>query len=188
MQKWQVAAVLAAGAGMFGLGVVSAQQAARVGTLTGQDYAEIEQLIYTYGYAIDTCAGSGYEYADLYTPDGVFVDNFTEEGFKAGGLQRASGREQLARAAGGGTAKCENVGWKDWSHLMLNPVIRPTADGAHGRTYTVVIGEGGPNHVQRFGGYEDDFVKTADGWRIKKRIHVRNKAWSHPLLQTPDLN
>jgi len=26
------------------------------------------------------------------------------------------------------------------------------------------------------------------GWRIRSRTHVRNKAWHHPLLQTPDLN
>jgi len=156
--------------------------------LTGTDYFEIEQLMFRYGQAIDTCANNGYDYADLFTPDGTFTDNFTDEGFKQGGLVRARGREQLAAAAGGGSLGCKNVGWKDWSHLMINPVIRATPEGATGRVYLVAIGEKGPRDVQRFGGYEDVYVKTAAGWRIKSRTHVRNKAWSNALLQTPDLN
>jgi hypothetical protein len=189
MKGWQAVAAFAAGAGLFALGAAWSQQSGNTrARLTAEDYAEIEQLIYTYGYAIDTCAADGYEYADLYTEDGVFVDHFTDAGFAAGGLVRAVGREQLARASGGGELRCENVGWKDWSHVMVNPVIKPTPAGASGRTYSVVIGEQGPTHVQRFGGYEDEFVRTSDGWRIKKRTHVRNKAWSHPLLRSADLH
>jgi hypothetical protein len=156
--------------------------------LTALDYIEIQQLANRYAHAIDTCANNGFDYADVYTADGVFVDNFTDEGFKQGGLTRAVGRDQLARAAGGGSSGCRNVGWKDWSHLMVNHVITPTSSGAAGRVYLVVIGEKGPDHAQRFGGYEDEYVKTSAGWRISKRTHVRNKAWSNPLLQSKDLN
>jgi hypothetical protein len=46
----------------------------------------------------------------------------------------------------------------------------------------------GPGSVARHGGYEDVYVRTADGWRIQSRTHVRDKAWHHPLLQTTDLN
>ena len=52
---------------------------------------------------------------DLYTPDGRFTDYVTEEGFAKKGLVRAPGREELARAAGGGTLGCKNVGWNGWS-------------------------------------------------------------------------
>jgi hypothetical protein len=158
------------------------------GTLTALDYIEIQQLANRYAQAIDTCSNNGYDYADLYTPDGTFTDNFTEEGFAKHGLVRAVGREALARVAGGGSLGCKNVGWKDWSHLMVNNVVTPTPEGAKGRVYLVVIGEKGPNHIQRFGGYEDVYLKTAAGWKIKSRTHVRAKAWSNPLLQTPDLN
>jgi SnoaL-like domain len=163
-------------------------QSAKPMQLTALDYFEIEQLMNRYGHAIDTCANNGYDYADLYTADGKFIDNFTDEGFKQKGLLRAQGREALARAAGGGTLGCKNVGWKDWSHLMLNHVVTPTPEGAKGRVYLVVIGEKGPNHIQRFGGYEDIYVKTPAGWRIQQRTHVRAKAWHNPLLQSPDLN
>ena len=46
----------------------------------------------------------------------------------------------------------------------------------------------GPGTIERHGGYEDVYVKTPNGWRIKSRTHVRNKAWHAPALQTPDLN
>jgi hypothetical protein len=157
-------------------------------TLTALDYIEIQQLANRYAQAIDACSNNGYDYADLYTPDGTFTDNVTEEGFQKGGLVRARGREELARAAGGGSLGCKNVGWKAWSHLMINHVITPTPEGATGRVYLVVIGEKGPNHIQRFGGYEDVYVKTPKGWRIKSRTHVRNRAWQNPLLQSADLN
>ncbi len=180
-----VLAIVSGMAIMAAISTVRAQQP----KLTALDYFEIEQLMYRYGQAIDTCSNNGYDYADLYTPDGTFTDNFTDEGFKKGGLVRAKGREALARAAGGGTLGCKDVGWKDWSHLMLNPVITATAGGgATGRVYAVAIGEKGPRDVQRFGGYQDIYVKTAAGWRIQSRTHVRAKAWSNPLLQSPDLN
>lgn len=189
MKIWKLVAVATGATALFALGVVSAQQApTRTHGLTAQDYYEIEQLMYRYAHAIDTCANDGYDYADLFTDDGVFVDYFTDEGFAQKGLVRAVGREALARASGGGDRGCKNVGWKDWSHLMINPVISPTATGATGRVYLVVIGEQGPTHTQRFGGYEDEYVKTADGWRIQRRTHVRNKMWSSPLLQSEDLN
>jgi len=189
MNSWKLAAGAFGAAALFVLGVVFAQQGRGGGAeLTAKDYFEIEQLMYRYAHAIDTCANDGYDYADVYTDDGVFVDYFTDEGFSQNGLVRAVGREALARASGGGSLGCRNVGWKDWSHLMINPVITPTEDGATGRVYLVIIGEQGPRDTQRFGGYEDEYVRTPDGWRIKRRTHVRNKMWSHPLLQSEDLH
>src|ERR1700722_4058749 len=91
-------------AGIFGLGVLTlvALRGQQRGALTALDYIEIQQLANRYAQAIDTCSNNGYDYADLYTPDGEFVDKITEEGFRQGGLVRAKGREQLAAAAGGG--------------------------------------------------------------------------------------
>jgi hypothetical protein len=59
------------------------------------------------------------------------------------------------------------------SHLIINHVITPTADGATGRAYLLAIGVGGdPTKVERQGGYEDVYVKTPAGWRFKSRVHV----------------
>ena len=79
---------------------VRAQQQAPA--LSALDYAEIGQLANRYAHAIDTCSNNGYDYADLYTADGTFTDYVTEEGYAKKGLVRAHGREELARAAGGG--------------------------------------------------------------------------------------
>lgn len=162
---------------------------AQTSALTALDYYEITQLINRYAYGIDTCANEGYDYADVFTADGVFIDRNSDAGFAAGGRVLARGREALAELVGGGSRGCETkLVWTDWSHLMLNHEITPTANGATGRVYLVQLGMDGPGSVARHGGYEDVYVRTADGWRIQTRTHVRDKAWHHPLLQTPDLN
>lgn len=157
--------------------------------LSALDYQEITQLVNRYPYGIDTCANDGYDYANLFTEDGAFIDRFTDAGFAAGGRVLAQGRDALATLIGGGERGCrEKLLWTDWSHLMLNHEITPSPEGARGRVYLVQLGMNGPGSVARHGGYEDVYVRTSEGWRIKSRTHVRNKAWHHPLLQTPDLH
>ncbi len=57
---------------------------AKAPALTALDYIEIQQLQNKYGIDIDTCTNNGYDYADLYTPDGVFIDKYSDEGFQEG--------------------------------------------------------------------------------------------------------
>jgi hypothetical protein len=174
-------------AGRVQWGVITVQ--AKGPALTALDYQEITQLINRYAYGIDTCANNGYDYADVFTSDGVFIDKNSDAGFTAGGRVLAQGREALATLVGGGSRGCKTkLVWTDWSHLMLNHVITPTATGATGRVYLIQMGMTGPGTIARHGGYEDVYVKTAAGWRIKSRTHVRDKAWHAPTLQTPDLN
>jgi len=163
--------------------------AAQAGALSALDYQEITQLINRYAYGIDTCANNGYDYANVFTDDGVFVDRNSDAGFAAGGRVLAQGREALATLVGGGSRGCATkLVWTDWSHLMLNHEITPSADGATGRIYLVQLGMEGPGSVARHGGYEDVYARTAEGWRIKSRTHVRDKAWHSEKLRTPDLN
>jgi len=174
-----------AGRIQFGATPVQAQERA----FTALDYQEITQLINRYAYGIDTCANNGYDYADVFTADGVFVDRNSEEGFKQGGRVLARGREALATLIGGGSRGCKTkLVWTDWSHIMTNLVVTPTAEGATGRIYLLQMGMKGPGSIERHGGYEDVYVKTPNGWRIKSRTHVRNKAWHAPALQSADLN
>src|SRR6185436_17221012 len=69
--------------------------------LTALDYIQIQQLIAKYARAIDTCSNNGYEYADLFTPDGAFVPSFN--GQPGAPIQ---GRERLAEVSGGGSRGC----------------------------------------------------------------------------------
>lgn len=192
MVKWMwmvtVAASLVAGT-WAGRWVEKRLDAQASPALTALDYQEIQQLTNRYAYGIDTCSNNGYDYADVFTADGVFVDKNSEEGFKQGGRVLAKGRDALATLVGGGARGCKTkLVWTDWSHVMTNLVVTPTAQGATGRIYLLQMGMEGPGSIERHGGYEDVYVKTRQGWRIQSRTHVRNKAWHNPLLQTADLN
>ncbi len=137
--------------------------------LSALDYFEIQQLVAKYARAIDTCSNNGYDYADLFTPDGSFVPVIN--GRRGDGIQ---GRERLARISGGGSNNCENVGWIEQGvhHIYVNHIITPTVEGATGTVDMMMIGLGGdPNRIENDGYYEDHYVKTDDGWRFKQRIH-----------------
>src|SRR5580765_7694760 len=75
--------------------------AAKAPTLTALDYIEIQQLVNRYAFALDNCTNNGYDYADLYTTDGIFY-------WGVGG-RKSIGREQLAEAAGGGKNGCQKI-------------------------------------------------------------------------------
>jgi hypothetical protein len=156
------------------VGVRAQQPSGRVQELIALDYIQIQQLVAKYARAIDTCSNNGYDYADLYTADGAFVPEVN--GKSITGIQ---GREKLAEVSGGGSKGCKNVGWikQGVRHIYTNHIIAPTAEGATGTVDMLMIGLGGdPNKIQHDGYYDDTYVKTAQGWRFKQRIH-------HALLQ-----
>jgi len=172
MRKPTWLAVLGLSAGLFAMGL-GAAASAEGRALTALDYIEIQQLVNRYAFAIDTCANDGYEYADLYTPDGVF--------YWGVGNRKSVGREQLAEAAGGGKNGCQKLAKATAeqplaTHTTVNLIIEPSADGATGRSYLVYPGVLGlhsdPTHSGHVGGYQDVYVKTAKGWRFKSRLHV----------------
>jgi hypothetical protein len=152
------------------LGLTAAARAQPApGELAALDYLQIQQLVARYARAIDTCSNNGYDYADLFTPDGAFVPSF--EG-KA--LPPIQGRERLAEVSGGGSRGCKNVGWIEQGvrHIYTNHIITPTAEGATGTVDMLMIGLGGdPNKIEYDGYYEDTYVRTAEGWRFKRRVH-----------------
>ena len=148
---------------------VADAQASKPLPLTALDYIEIEQLVAKYSRAIDTCSNNGYDYADLFTPDGVFAATING---KPG--PRFEGRERLAEASGGGRLGCKNVGWiqQGVRHIYPNHVITPTPNGAVGVVDMLMIGLGGdPNKIEYDGYYDDVYVKTTAGWRFKSRLH-----------------
>jgi len=146
-----------------------AQSPAAPRELTALDYFQIQQLVARYARAIDTCSNNGYDYADLFTADGVFIPSVN--GKPAGKIQ---GRERLAEVSGGGSRGCKNVGWivQGVRHLYVNHIITPTAEGATGTVDMLMIGLGGdPNKIEHDGYYEDTYVQTPQGWRFKQRVH-----------------
>ncbi len=159
----------------LGSGALARQTPTTAGrpTLTTQDYIDIQQVLNKYAFALDTCSNNGYDYADLYTPDGVFYWGINS--------RKSVGREQLAEAAGGGKLGCKRVQAATpqnpiQTHVTVNAVIETSPEGATVKSYLVYPGVRGvtadPDHTGYVGGYQDVFVKTPQGWRIKTRIHI----------------
>jgi hypothetical protein len=129
--------------------------------MTASDFFEIERLVGSYGHALDNGWGtedSGEPYANNFTEDGVF--------------RKVVGHQALAALAR------EQVTGPQWvRHFLTNIVIEPTATGASGKQYIVVLdladrGTGRPGTIFLGGHYEDTYVKTPQGWRFKTRTRV----------------
>ena len=126
--------------------------------LTTLDIIEIQQLAIRYAYGLDSGADSGYMYADVFTPDGEFVGRQ---------VPLTQGREALARVA----RSVRKANSQYVRHFITNHVIEPSAEGATGKVYLMVVDceEGQPSSIYIGGHYEDVYVKTPAGWRIKRR-------------------
>jgi len=150
---------------VVGFSGTSAQQpTSPTPVLTALDYLEIEQLVYRYGYALDTGADNGFAYADLYADDATFTG--TNQGPSGRTYQ---GRERLAALARGGKRSPNFM-----SHWVTNVVIEPAPGGAIGKTYVGIFdigngGNGAKSRVDHGGIYNDVYVKTPQGWRFKSR-------------------
>lgn len=143
---------------------------------SARDTIEIQQLARKYAWALDSGDNYGYAYADLFTPDAVFV------GMNQGPSGRSyQSRDVLAALARGGTR-----GATHQRHFTMNHVITPTADGATGRVYVVMLDVGvvgTPNGVNHGGHYEDVYQRTDVGWRFKRRTYWESKVDVWPEAQ-----
>jgi hypothetical protein len=162
MLKGRIVIAVAVPAVLVALVAAQAQSQQRArGSLTALDYAEIQQL---YGrYAIGYDSGNGEMYANAFTADGVF---------ELPGGKAMQGRKQLAEfaAAPGGNKGPTNI-----FHVNSNITIEPSPEGATGVAYLVLVNigaSGKPSTLTGGGIYRDVFVKTAEGWRIKKRSYL----------------
>ncbi len=137
--------------------------AAAEGTLTAQDYAEIEQLYWRYNHGADFRDGD------------LFVSAFAADAvFEVGG-QKITGRDELTayrveRHAG----QSGDTGRRHWNNSWR---IVPTADGAEARVYWILVDvSGGAPDTVASGYYDDTYVKTAEGWRFKTRTISADRA------------
>ena len=142
------------------------RKASSTAKLSVEDYQQIQQLVASYPYALDTGANNGYMYADLFTADGEFIRPYTK------------GRDNLAKLA-----LDQPHGPAYVRHFLANQLIEPTADGAIGKQYLVVIdiGEGQkPSGIYIGGHYEDIYAKTPQGWRFKRREFIPSRGGVTP--------
>lgn len=148
---YKIAALAAIGAAMI-LGSLTLVRAQSHGKLTADDYVEIQQLYARYNNAIDSGDAEGY--AATFTPDGVF-NTFNGHDALVGFIHNWHDK------MGGATRR----------HWNSNLTITPTAEGAAGSVYLLLVDVGvRPPSVFAAAKYEDQLVKTSDGWRFKKRV------------------
>ncbi len=136
-------------------------------TLTAMDYIEIQQLVSSYPYGLDGNTDNGESYANLFAPGAVF------------GRPRTEGHENLKALA-----NTQPRGAKYVRHFITNHVIEPApGGGAIGKEYAVIIdiGEnGGPSGIALGGRYDDEYVKTPQGWKFKSRTFTPSRVDVQP--------
>ncbi|MBV9505327.1 MAG: nuclear transport factor 2 family protein [Acidobacteriia bacterium] len=120
LQATRSAVLAVALAALVGTTSGQVKPSVRALTLTPMDYIEIRQLVNRYAFALDTGSNNGYDYADLFAPDGESMRPY------------AKGREQLAALARG-----PHLGPDSTVHYIMNHVIEPTPDGAIGKAYLI---------------------------------------------------
>jgi hypothetical protein len=129
------------------------------GSLTALDYVAIRRLVFSYAYALDI--GDGDMYADLFIPDAMVLGRVRDRDAVAAIARQQPQRPQFVR------------------HFLTNVVIEPSADGATGTQYLLVVKQaetGKPTPIDLGGRYDDVYVKTAKGWKFKARTLIRTDA------------
>jgi hypothetical protein len=121
--------------------------------LSPQDLQQIEELVQGYTRGIDI----GPEDASwVFAPDATFVY----------GSQTVSGEKALKDFYA--NLRKQNT-TRTIRHLLSNLVVRATPEGAAGTVYLTTIEA--PAAITAVGMYEDNYVRTANGWRIKRRFY-----------------
>lgn len=123
--------------------------------LSADDYIEIQQLYARYNRALDMGDGAGR--VATFTADGTFSSALSNHA--------PDNLETIAKR----TVERGNNGTRHW---VTNLIITPTAEGADGFCYLLIL-TGNPHADGILRGrtsfYTDKLVKTANGWRFRIR-------------------
>jgi len=156
MRKILAIAVAVAGATAWLSG-----QSSQGGKLTTDDLVEIQQLYAKYNWALDSGDAEGY--AATFTPDGVFNNN--------------NGHDAIVKFAQG----FHSTLGAHLKHWNTNLMITPSPTGANGQVYLVLVDFATkPPSIFTSATYADELVKTAQGWRFKKRATKTDAAPAPP--------
>ena len=119
-------------------------------TVSADDMVAIQQLYAHYNLVLD--AGDAQAWADTFLPDGSFGNSV--------------GRAALVEFATNFHAS--NPGSRHWNS---NLQITKTAEGASGTVYLMLWNTSvRPATITITGVYNDELVKTSQGWRFKSRV------------------
>lgn len=122
-----------------------------------QDRADIIDVTHAYCWALDR--NQWHELDDVFLPDATALL----------GSHTCADRDEIKQVCSNALGKLD-----DSQHIVATHHIEVDGDTATSRCYLHAQhirrkAQGGPHYVVA-GRYEDDFVRTADGWRIKHRV------------------
>ena len=127
------------------------------------DRAEIQDVIVRYGWAIDT---KDWALLDTCFTDDAYVDYSSNPGGVQGPYKEVRGWLEKMMSA-----------FPVTQHLMSNVLVSLNGDRATCQTMVTnpqgAATREGPLHFFYVGGrYDDEFVRTAAGWRIERRVET----------------
>lgn len=128
-----------------------------------EDIEEIRQLKARYAAFCD----------DHFDADGI-ASLFVEEGIWEGAGQHLAGREAIRRF-------WQPIDPPFASHLLTNPVITVDGDTANGKWWLIGpmtrLEEGRQVACWQLATYDDDYIRTAEGWRFRHlRVDLKFRA------------
>ena len=141
-------------------------------TVSAEDDAAIRQLYARFSHAIDSGTDNGAALSRLFTTDGVFLDTWTNKVY--------TGAEQLSSLAREGA---RGKGPTSLNQFVWTIKVEAAPQGASAKAYmmTGTLQDPGKPIVMTNGGqYWDDLVRTADGWRFRKRTFYRSSQTPPP--------
>ena len=138
---------------------------ASAAVLTGQDYAEIIHLFGRYNQGTDFKDAA--MWLSIFTEDAVFQPGANAQEIVGQAALAAWRAQNFAARPAESQSRHWNSSW----------VVTPTPAGVTGRAYYLLVDVSSGQPVVRGSGYyEDVYVKTSDGWRIKKRRAISDAA------------
>jgi len=196
MRRWKTFAAVVLAVAAFGFGWAAAQTKTPDARLTAQDGFEIQMLYGRYTHAIDHGEKDGLDYAAVFLPDGILISvTPAASPCPRGETWDAGNREDIRGSIADvknidvcvakliGTVKLAALAAtfksRQQRHVHTNFLLTPTADGAMGMVYlnelNVLVK---PPVITSSGIYNDTLVRTANGWRFKKRIITQNAVFA----------
>ena len=164
MRRLRVPVLIGLLAALTSVGWVWAQGRSNARALTGTDYAEIYQLYARYAQGTDF--GNAKMWLDVFTDDATF--NPSANGANGGSPQ--VGKQAITKwRMDNFAARKPDRQYRHWTGSFT---ITPSPDGnATGRVYWQAFDPTiNPRSVTDTGYYDDIYVRTSNGWRIKQRL------------------
>ena len=137
------------------------------------DFVQIQQLYARYCHALDN--GSGEAFASTFTEDGEFTGG-RPPGKATDDRSPTKGRQALIQMASRGGSR----------HFTANLVVTKTPEGAKGSCYLMLYSaQTIPDSYREIAVSDDTLVKTAQGWKFKKRVVWRDDDDISPFKAKP---